>query len=135
MRPIQVALACVAFACGAFASASAQACRGPMSEYSIFFDALPDIPDAVLLPAPGEISGVHHSQYRADLVLHCMAPGRERPAHAFVVEIQLAPDQDKDFTWPLYVAGVRARERCRVTRVLEHLHRAVRDSLLCGKRP
>jgi hypothetical protein len=76
---------------------------------------VPDMPDAALLPAPGEISGVRHGQYRADLVLHCMAPGRERPAHAFVVEIQLAPDQDKDFTWPLDTAGVRARERCRVT--------------------
>jgi hypothetical protein len=79
---------------------------------------VPDIPDVVLLPAPGEITGVHHAQYRADLVLHCMAPGRERPAHAFVVEIQLAPDQDKGFTWPLYAAGVRARERCRVTLVV-----------------
>jgi hypothetical protein len=79
---------------------------------------VPDIPDAALLPAPGEISGVHHAQYRADLVLHCMAPGRERPVHAFVVEIQLAPDQDKDFTWPLYAAGVRARERCPVTLVV-----------------
>lgn len=79
---------------------------------------VPDIPDAVLLPAPGEITGIHHAQYRADLVLHCMAPGGERPAHAFIVEIQLAPDQDKDFTWPLYAAGVRARERCRVTLVV-----------------
>ena len=79
---------------------------------------VPDMPGAALLPAPGEISGVRHAQYRADLVLHCMVPGRERPAHAFVVEIQLAPDQDKDFTWPLYTAGVRARERCRVTLVV-----------------
>ncbi|HWN68735.1 MAG TPA: hypothetical protein VNM90_13955, partial [Haliangium sp.] len=40
---------------------------------------VPNIPGAVLLPAPGEISDDYHAQYRADLVLHCMVPGREKP--------------------------------------------------------
>lgn len=31
-----------------------------------------------------------------------------------VVEVQLAPDEDKPFTWPVYVANLRARIRCPV---------------------
>jgi hypothetical protein len=80
--------------------------------------AVADIPGAVLRPAPAEVTGVHHSQYRADLVLHLVAPDSARPAHAFVVEVQLAPDPDKHYTWPMYMTGVRARERCQVTQVV-----------------
>jgi hypothetical protein len=79
---------------------------------------VPEVPGAVLRPAPAEVTGVRHSQYRADLVLHLAAPDSPRPAHAFVVEIQLAPDPDKRFTWPHYVTGIRARERCQVTQLV-----------------
>jgi hypothetical protein len=79
---------------------------------------VPDIPGAVLRPAPAEVTGVQHGQYRADLVLHLAVPDSARPAHAFVVEIQLAPDPDKHFSWPHYMTGVRARERCPVTQVV-----------------
>jgi hypothetical protein len=78
----------------------------------------PDMPGAGIVPAPAEIAGVHHAQYRADLVLHRVAPGKARPAHAFVLEVQLAPDTDKDFTWPMHAAGIRARDRCPVTLVV-----------------
>jgi hypothetical protein len=77
-----------------------------------------DTPGAVLRPAPAEVAGVHHTQYRADLVLHLAAPDSARPAHAFVVEVQLAPDPDKHFTWPMYMTGIRARERCHATLVV-----------------
>ncbi len=40
---------------------------------------VPEILGAVIVPAPAEIAGVHHAQYRADLVLHRMAPGKARP--------------------------------------------------------
>ena len=80
--------------------------------------AVPEVPGAVLRPAPAEVTGVHHSQYRADLVLQLAASENARPAHAFVVEIQLAPDPDKRFTWPHYMTGIRARERCPVTQVV-----------------
>lgn len=79
---------------------------------------VPDVPGGVIVPAPGEIAGVHHAQYRPDLVLHCNAPGRDRPAHAFVLEVQLAPDEDKEFVWPMHAAGVGARDRCPVTLVV-----------------
>jgi hypothetical protein len=79
---------------------------------------VPDIPGAVMVPAPGEIAGVHHAQYRPDLVLHRALAGRARPVHAFILEVQLAPDHDKDFVWPMHAAGVAARERCPVTLVV-----------------
>ncbi|HWN71358.1 MAG TPA: hypothetical protein VNM90_27155, partial [Haliangium sp.] len=46
---------------------------------------VPEPPGAVLRAAPAEVTGVHHTQYRADLVLHLATPDRARPAHAFVV--------------------------------------------------
>jgi hypothetical protein len=79
---------------------------------------VPEVPHAVYVPTPGEIAGVAHEQYRADLVLRCTVPGRARAAHAFVVEVQLAPDPDKDLTWPMYAACVRVRDRCPVTLVV-----------------
>jgi hypothetical protein len=80
--------------------------------------AVSDVSGALLRPAPAEVTGVHHSQYRADLVLHLATPDSARPAHAFVVEIQRASDPDKHFTWPMYMAGIRARERCHATLVV-----------------
>ena len=74
--------------------------------------------DTVYVPASGEIAGLHHEQYRADLVVRCMDPGRIRPVHAFVIEVQLARDADKDLTWPMYAANVRVRDRCPVTLVV-----------------
>ena len=79
---------------------------------------VPDDPDAIYVPTSGEIAGVHHEQYRADLVLRCTVPGHARPRHAFVVEVQLAPDPDKDFTWPMYAASVGVRDRCPVTLIV-----------------
>ena len=37
---------------------------------------------------------------------------RGRPVFALLVEVQAARDDDKPFTWPLYVAANRARFRC-----------------------
>jgi hypothetical protein len=49
------------------------------------------------------------AEYRADLVV-LLVDGR--PVLAIVVEVQLAPDPRKLFTWPLYATGVRARFEC-----------------------
>jgi hypothetical protein len=38
--------------------------------------------------------------------------------HAFILEVQLAPDHDKEFAWPMHAAGVAARERCPVTLIV-----------------
>ena len=38
----------------------------------------------------------------------------QRPIFGIIVEVQLAPDEDKRFTWPVYAVGLRARKRCPV---------------------
>jgi hypothetical protein len=48
--------------------------------------------------------------YRADLVVQLWNEGKL--VLGVVVEAQLGPDPDKRFTWPLYVASLRARLGC-----------------------
>ena len=48
--------------------------------------------------------------YHADLVVQLWRQGKL--VLGIVVEVQLAPDPDKRFTWPLYVASLRARLGC-----------------------
>jgi hypothetical protein len=59
-------------------------------------------------------------EYRADLVLRVPAEGGSKRAtrEAFIVEVQLAADPVKHFTWPHYVTAARARFRCRATLVV-----------------
>jgi hypothetical protein len=49
------------------------------------------------------------SEFRADLIV-LLVDGR--PVLAIVVEVQLSRDERKRFTWPVYLAGVRARFEC-----------------------
>ena len=70
----------------------------------------------VTLPAYSEariesadLTEVSPTEYRADLVI-LLVEGK--PVLGIVVEVQLASDSDKRFTWPAYVAGLRARLRC-----------------------
>jgi hypothetical protein len=51
------------------------------------------------------------AEYRADLVV-LLVDGK--PVFAIAVEVQLARDDRKRFTWPVYVAGLRARFECQV---------------------
>lgn len=53
------------------------------------------------------------TEVRADLVVELHATGG-RPRLAIVVEVQLAIDPDKPFTWPAYLATLRLRLRCDV---------------------
>ncbi len=52
------------------------------------------------------------AEYRADLVV-LLVDGK--PVFAIVVEVQLARDDRKRFTWPVYAAGLRARFECQAT--------------------
>jgi hypothetical protein len=70
----------------------------------------------VTLPAYAEarveaadLSDVNPAEYRADLVVLLVAG---KPVLAIVVEVQLQPDARKRFTWPVYIAGLRARFEC-----------------------
>jgi hypothetical protein len=56
-----------------------------------------------------ELTEVVPTQYRADLVV-LLLDGR--PVFAIVVEVQLARDEDKRKTWPLYLASLRSRVGC-----------------------
>ena len=56
-----------------------------------------------------ELTDVNPAEYRADLVV-LLVDGK--PVHAIVVEVQLGEDPRKRFTWPVYVASLRARLEC-----------------------
>lgn len=58
-----------------------------------------------------ELTDIEPAARYADLVV-LLVDGK--PVLGIVVEVQLAPDEDKPFTWPVYVANLRARIRCPV---------------------
>lgn len=59
-----------------------------------------------------DLTEVQPAEYRADLVIQLAS---DRPVHAVIVEVQLGVDVDKPYTWPAYVATLRARKRCPVS--------------------
>ena len=58
-----------------------------------------------------DFANLQAAEYRADLVI-LLSDGE--PVLGIVVEVQLQPDREKEFSWPLYVAGLRTRFRCEV---------------------
>ncbi len=58
-----------------------------------------------------DFANLQAAEYRADLVI-LLSHGK--PVLGIVVEVQLQPDREKHFSWPLYVAGLRTRFRCDV---------------------
>jgi hypothetical protein len=62
---------------------------------------------------PPELTDLVPTEYRADAVV-TLADGGDEEVMAVVVEIQLGRDADKHWTWPVYVATLRARLRCPV---------------------
>ena len=85
-----------------------------------------------------EFADLDPPEYRADLVLRIRdgSGGDDATREVFIIEVQLAPDPDKDLTWPMYAASVRARDRCPVTLVVLTLrdHDAVRAVTAGGRR-
>ena len=76
--------------------------------------------DALQVPVPpfteariesAELTDIQPAEYRADLVVLLL---EDVPVLGIVVEVQLRPDEDKSFSWPVYVTGLRARIRCPV---------------------
>jgi hypothetical protein len=59
-----------------------------------------------------DLSEVQPAEYRADLVV-LLLDGV--PVFGIVVEVQLSPDDRKQYVWPAYVAGLRARLKCPVS--------------------
>ncbi len=58
-----------------------------------------------------DFTNLQAAEYRADLVV-LLSHGK--PVLGIIVEVQLQPSKAKRFSWPLYVAGLRARFRCKV---------------------
>lgn len=56
-----------------------------------------------------DLTDVVPVEYRADLVV-LLVDGN--PVLGIVIEVQLQPDPRKRFSWPVYVAGLRARLQC-----------------------
>jgi hypothetical protein len=74
--------------------------------------------DALHVPVPtyseahlesSDLTDLSPAEYRADLVV-LLVEGK--PVLGIVVEVQLQRDDRKRFTWPVYVAGLRARLGC-----------------------
>jgi hypothetical protein len=57
-----------------------------------------------------DLTQIRPTEYRADVVVLLLDAGV--PISVVIVEVQLAVDDDKRFTWPEYLMGARARYRC-----------------------
>jgi hypothetical protein len=58
-----------------------------------------------------DLTEVQPAEYRADLVVLLF---EGVPVFGIIVEVQLSPDERKQYVWPAYVAGLRARIKCPV---------------------
>lgn len=60
----------------------------------------------------GDLTDLPHTEYRADAVVALCRT--DDPALAVVIEIQLGRDTGKRWSWPVYLATLRARLKCPV---------------------
>ena len=74
-------------------------------------DAEPPEHDEVCAES-SDLNDLRPAEYRADLVLFLLR--RTRKVLGIIVEVQLACDDDKPYSWPAYIANLRARHRCPV---------------------
>jgi hypothetical protein len=70
-----------------------------------------------------DLSDLRPAEYQADLVLFLLR-GRHKVL-GVIVEVQLGRDEDKPYTWPAYVANLRARHRCPVCLLVITIEEAV----------
>ena len=71
---------------------------------------LPDYDE--IRSAASDLNNLRPAEYRADLVLFLVRESHE--VLGVIVEVQLTSDADKPYTWPAYIANLRARHRCPV---------------------
>ena len=70
--------------------------------------SLPPYTEARL--ASNDLTEIQPAEYRADVVIVLLKG--DLPVRVIIVEVQLAPDPDKRFSWPAYVTVSRAVHRC-----------------------
>lgn len=71
-----------------------------------------------LLPAPETIREVRYPEHAVDTAVVLRKTVDGRLVEALVTEVQLQPDDDKPWSWPIHVAGTRARLGCPTTLVV-----------------
>lgn len=59
-----------------------------------------------------DLTDLNPAEYRADLVMVLVE--QKDPALGIIVEVQLSVDEEKRYSWPAYIANLRARIRCPV---------------------
>ena len=65
---------------------------------------------ATAMLAPTDLSTTVPAELRADAVV--LLSGTDGTRLAVIVEVQLRHDKDKLYSWPVYLAQVRAAHRC-----------------------
>jgi hypothetical protein len=76
-------------------------------------------PFSVAEVSDGDLTQALPVERRADLVVHLKpAPPATRPVLGIIVEVQLARDDDKRRSWPLYAASLHARLACQTCLVV-----------------
>lgn len=72
----------------------------------------------------GDLGDLVPTEYRADLVV-ALRNIKDEPVLAIVVEAQLAIDRGKEWSWPVYLATLRARLKCPAILLVVCTHPAV----------
>ena len=70
-----------------------------------------------------ELNDLKPAEYRADLVLFLTRESKKELG--IIVEVQLGRDDDKPYTWPVYIASLRDRHRCPVCVLVITIEEAV----------
>jgi hypothetical protein len=70
-----------------------------------------------------DLSNIQPTEYRADLVLFLVRGAQK--VLGVIVEVQLGCDKNKPYTWPAYIANLRARHRCPVCLLIITIEDAV----------
>jgi len=78
-----------------------------------------DVPgDVELLPAPETIREIRYPEHNVDTAVVLRRTSDGALVEALVTEMQRQPDEEKHWSWPIHVAGTRARLRCPTTLVV-----------------
>jgi hypothetical protein len=77
------------------------------------------VPDDVeLLPGPETIREIRYPEHNVDTAVVLRKTSSGKLVEAFVTEVQKEPDDGKLWSWPIHVAGTRARLGCPTTLVV-----------------
>lgn len=96
------------------------------------------VPDEVeLLPGPETIREIRYPEHNVDTTVVLRKTCEGTLVEALVTEVQLRPDDDKPWSWPIHVAGTRARLGCPTTLVVitddEHTARWAAEPIDLGR--